>query len=113
MDDRRRSLRLVLPAGEEIEIQVMGRGFLDVLTAKDISADGMGIYCRYPLPEDELGRELELIVTIPSLPPFRARGIIRHLGGEQRDSVGLQFTELSSEARAVIEQFISRQGAAR
>lgn len=85
----------------------MGRGFLDVLTARDVSLGGLGVCVPHGFAGCDIDAEVELIVTLGRDRPFKARGAIRHHGGPGAEHVfGVEFTELSAEQQEAVEHYI-------
>ena len=85
----------------------MGRGFLDVLSARDISVGGLGISVPHGFAGCDLYSEVELIVTLGRSRPFKARGSIRHHGkAGSEDVFGVEFSALSAEQQEAIELYI-------
>lgn len=85
----------------------MGRGFLDVLSARDISVGGLGILVPHGFAGCDLYSEVDLIVTLGRTRPFKARGSIRHHGRPGAEHVfGVEFTDLSAEQLEAVEHYI-------
>jgi hypothetical protein len=90
-----------------IRVDIMGRGFLDVLSARDISIGGLGISVPHGFAGCDIDSEVELIITLGRTRPFKARGAIRHHGRPGSEHVfGVEFTTLSSEQQQAIEAYI-------
>lgn len=91
-----------------IEVQIMGAGTLDVLRVRDISATGLGVYVPHRFDGCDIDAEVELVITLPQLRPFLARGVIRHVTatGEPAEYFGVQFTELKDEHRQRIRHYV-------
>lgn len=85
----------------------MGRGFLDVLSARDISVGGLGISVPHGFAGCDLHGEVELIVTLGRNRPFKTRGAIRHHGKAGQQLFGVEFTALSPEQQQAIEAYIA------
>jgi c-di-GMP-binding flagellar brake protein YcgR len=84
----------------------MGRGFLDVLSARDISVGGLGITVPHGFAGCDIDSEVELIVTLGRNRPFKTRGAIRHNGKAGQQLFGVEFTGLSPEQQQAIEAYI-------
>jgi c-di-GMP-binding flagellar brake protein YcgR len=100
-------LRVQADPSAPIRVDIMGRGFLDVLSARDISVGGLGITVPHGFAGCDIDSEVELIVTLGRGRPFKARGAIRHNGkaGSQQ-LFGVEFTALSPEQQQAIEAYI-------
>jgi hypothetical protein len=86
----------------------MGKGFLDVLHATDISVGGLGISVPHAFSAGEIGEEVELIITLGRARPFKARGKLRHRSDERSMQVfGIEFVGLSAEQLALIEGYVA------
>lgn len=78
-----------------VEIQIMGVGTLEVLTAHDVSITGIGIRVPHRFLGCELDQEVKLIITLPGMRPFWATGIVRHVYTDGDDGrVGVEFTKM-------------------
>jgi c-di-GMP-binding flagellar brake protein YcgR len=100
-------LRVQADPSAPIRVDIMGRGFLDVLSARDISVGGLGITVPHGFAGCDIDSEVELIVTLGRNRPFKTRGAIRHNGkaGSQQ-LFGVEFTALSPEQQQAIEAYI-------
>lgn len=109
-EEIRRKQRVVPLPRQPVEVQVMGRGTLDVLHARNVSLNGIGIYVEHGFDGLDLSEPVELIVTLPGTTPFLAVGEIRHLtdgrGSSEARHFGLEFTALADSARNAIERYI-------
>ena len=86
----------------------MGNGFLEVLSARDISIGGVGISVKHKFEGCDTNSEVDLIVTLGRTRPFKTRGIIRHTSKSGSDHVfGVQFIALAPEHRQAIETYVA------
>ena len=69
------------------EIQVMGRGTLDVLHARNVSQTGIGIYVPHDFAGCDLEATVELIITLPHERPFLTHGTIKHQTEHAKDDI--------------------------
>jgi len=108
-----RAARRVRPAGPApIEVQIMGRGSLDVLRVRDISVTGLGAYLPHRFEGCDVDAEVDLVLTLPGGRPFLTRGVIRHhTCSDEGDAhhFGIRFTGLSDSQRTLIERYIVRR----
>lgn len=86
----------------------MGNASLDVLHARNVSATGLGVYVPHGFAGFDLAAEVELVVTLPRVSPFMARGVIKHVteGGSEAKHFGLHFTEIKKSHRTSIERYV-------
>ena len=103
-----RSGRVVPRPDAPVEVQVMGRGSLDVLRARNVSRSGIGVFVPHGFEGCDLEAEVELIITLPGGRPFRAKGAIKHW--TQTSGVGqhfgLEFTEMTRTHRTEIRDYV-------
>jgi hypothetical protein len=95
-----------------VRVDIMGNGFLEVLSARDISVGGLGISVQHAFVGCDIDSQVDLIVTLARGRPFKTRGVIRHNSRAGNDHVfGVQFVALSPEHLALIEAYVaSRAG---
>ena len=96
-----------------VEVQVMGRGTLDVLRARNVSTTGLGVHVPHGFDGLDLALEVELVVTLPGYKPFLAMGVVKHVteSGDEPQHFGLEFTALAGSHRRALEQYVrSRMG---
>ncbi|MEM9174277.1 MAG: PilZ domain-containing protein [Myxococcota bacterium] len=96
-----------------VEVQVMGRGTLDVLRARNVSTTGLGIFVPHGFEGFDLAEEVELVITLPSRKPFLAMGVIKHVTETDAETChfGVEFTALAGSNRQALEQYVrSRLG---
>lgn len=112
--NRLRSARAIPPRDEPVEVQIMGRGHLDVLHARNVSSTGIGVYVPHGFAGIDLAEEVELVVTLPGRRSFLARGVIKHVTHEGANSrhFGLEFTHLATRDRASILEWVGARLAA-
>jgi c-di-GMP-binding flagellar brake protein YcgR len=99
-------LRVQADPSAPVRVDIMGRGFLDVLSARDISVGGLGISVPHGFEGCDIDSEVELIVTLGRTRPFKTRGAIRHHGQAGQRLFGVEFTALSAEQQQAIEAYI-------
>lgn len=86
----------------------MGNGFLEVLSARDISVGGLGISVGHKFEGCDTDSEVDLILTLGRARPFKTRGIIRHTSKSGADHIfGVQFTALSPDHAKAIEAYVA------
>ena len=92
-----------------VEVQIMGRGRLDVLRARNVSETGIGVYVPHGFEGCDLDEEVGLVLSFPGQRAFLARGIIKHRtdGGHEGHHFGLHFTKISRAHRAIIRAFVA------
>jgi hypothetical protein len=95
-----------------VRIDIMGNGFLEVVSARDISVGGVGISVPHGFAGCDTNSQVDLIVTLARGRPFKTRGVIRHNSRAGNDHVfGVQFIALAPEHVALIEAYVaSRSG---
>ena len=107
--EQRRHPRVIPMNSDPIEVQVIGDAFLEMVTALDISVGGVGINVAHGFSQREMSEQVQLILTLPGSKPFMAKGIIRHLSvAGVSGRFGVEFTELDSAHRGVIENYVGR-----
>lgn len=91
-----------------VEVQIMGRGSLDVLRARNISATGLGVYVPHGFAGIDLSQEVELVVTLPGVRSFLARGIVRHVTDSADDAhhFGVELTGIADKHREAVLAYV-------
>ncbi len=108
-----RAQRVVPLRVAPVEVQVMGHESLDVLCARNVSETGLGVYVPHGFAGLDLAVDVDLVVTLPGVLPFLARGVIKHVtnGSGEPGHFGLHFTLIKKTDRASIERYVqSRTG---
>jgi len=92
----------------------MGRASLDVLSARNVSQTGIGVYVPHGFAGCDLDEEVELVVTLPGERAFLARGLIKHRtdGAKEGRHFGLLFTKIARENRSRIRDYVRLRSAA-
>ena len=97
--EQRQSPRVVPLSSRPVEVQIMGRAFLEVLTAEDVSVGGVGVRVPHGLDIGDQDEPVELIVSLPGAKPFKARAVIRHRqDAALHERFGVEFTHLPESA---------------
>jgi c-di-GMP-binding flagellar brake protein YcgR len=110
MANKRRHERIVPDENDPIEIQIMGSGFLDEINARDISISGIGILVPSAFEGCNIDEPVELIITLPRVRSFKAKGIIRHSNAQltQKGIFGVEFTWIEPNHKDDIPQYIDK-----
>jgi hypothetical protein len=96
--------------GTTIEVHIMGSGFLEVLSARDISVGGVAIVVPHDFSGSSIDDPVDVIVKLGSEKPFTARGVIRHLSKNAGDHFfGVQFIGLSDENLARVQRYVDKR----
>lgn len=104
---RRRETRHVPPPSVVVEVHIMGKNSLNILRARDISLSGMGVRVPHGFSAHDLENELDLVVALPEIRSFRARGVVRHRNEDASgDFFGVEFTDLKPGNREEIRRFL-------
>ncbi|MDA3900270.1 MAG: PilZ domain-containing protein [Spirochaetes bacterium] len=111
MADKRHHIRVTPATETPVEIQIMGKGFLDIIFAKDISTQGIGIEVPHKFEGSDIDFPIELIITIPPNDCFKANGIIKHSNIEQtsRGIFGVQFSSIQKGYEKVLKRYIDER----
>jgi c-di-GMP-binding flagellar brake protein YcgR len=99
----------VRPAREEpVQVQIEGPGLLEILQARDVSRSGFSLLLSKPAPAGfAIEDELDLVVTLPGRPPFRARAEIRHLSEYLGEALlGIELVEVAEAQRDQLEAYV-------
>ena len=97
------SLRVRPPRAAPVHVQIMGRESIDVVTARDISATGIGVHVPHGFDVWDLESDIELVVTLPGVSPFLATGMLRH---RTKGFFGVEFTRLQAGHRDAIRRYV-------
>ena len=103
-----RTTRVVPLRSAPVEVQIMGRGSLDVLRARNVSATGLGVYVPHGFAGIDLSQEVELVVTLPGVRSFLARGVVRHVTSSAEDArhFGVELTSLADRDRESLLAYV-------
>lgn len=117
MHEKRNYLRVTPEATAPIEIQIMGCQtmggiFLDVLTARDISIGGIGIFVPHNFRGCDVSHTVELVITLPRGIPFKAVGRVIHKKSEDKGGYfGVKFLKIDDRARQAIAAYVTFRAA--
>jgi hypothetical protein len=108
--DARPELRVCPTPGAPVEVQIVGPNSIDVLRARDVSQNGVGVFVPHRFEGCEIDSDVQLVITLPGVKTFLARGVIRHVTGRGRSGeyFGVQFTEISERHRDELHEYIER-----
>ena len=99
-----------LPLGTQaVEVHILGRNSLDILTARDISMTGVGVYVPHRFVGCGVESEVELVITLPGQRTFVAKGRVKHQTGSADGPpfFGVEFTHLKPEHRERIRAYLT------
>ncbi len=100
----------VQPArGAPVAVHVLGRDSLDILSARDISQTGIGVFVPHRFEGCDIASEVELVVKLPGHRTFLARGQVKHQNEEAEASpfFGVEFTDVPTEGRKRLQSYIA------
>jgi CheY-like chemotaxis protein len=89
-----------------IIIDILGETFLEILKVQNMSITGLAITAPHGLDGNSINKDISIIVSIPKERPFKAKGTIKHVGG---DSFGVEFKEVKPEDIDIIKSYIKRR----
>ena len=107
--ERRSAARVQPRPGEPINIQLMGKNFLDIFEARDISATGVGIYVPYRFEGCNLTNPVDLVITLPERRSFLAKGKLVHRTKTEREFFGVEFVDLPLGPAREIAEYVKRR----
>lgn len=84
----------------------MGDGFLDVFAARDISAGGVSIMVPHRFEGCSIEDDVDLVVSLPGVRPFMARGRIVHRTKTSHEFFGVEFSRLANAHATLIERYV-------
>ncbi len=87
----------------------MGKDFLDVLHAADISIGGVAVEVPHQFRDCAIDEEVRIVTKLPKQDAFSAKGTIRHLmrGKKESKRFGIEFTIISDRDRDRIEKYVA------
>jgi c-di-GMP-binding flagellar brake protein YcgR len=107
--ERRDSPRVRPGLRESIEVQIVAPGVLEVVRAVDISEGGVGILVEQGLGEDLVGAEVELLITMPSVPAVYAKALVRRVRREHGLVLGMEFVSPPPKTLEAIRAYVDRR----
>lgn len=107
--ERRHTLRVRPVPREPIEVQFVAAGLLEIVQAFDISEKGIGVRLETRIDENEVGADVELVITLPGLFPVYAKGVIRRISPKDGYVVGIEFVSPPAKTVKVIQTYIQRR----
>ena len=99
---------------DPVRVHIVGPNSLDILNARDISVSGLSVYVSHRFEGCDIASEVELVITLPSVRAFKARGIVRHhtSQGDASPFFGVEFTEIQASHSELIASYVSERTAA-
>lgn len=92
-----------------VEVHIMGAGSLNILRARDISLSGVGIRAPHGFSAADLETEVDLVITLPGIRSFQARGIIRHRNDDASGHFfGVELTDVKAANREAVRRFVEQ-----
>ena len=87
----------------------MGGNFLEVVYAFDICMGGVGIGVPDSVSAADLGREVDVVITLPGHKPFMTKGKLAHRTDRAgRSKFGVEFTDLQADHRDSLKAYVER-----
>ncbi|MBU0728993.1 MAG: PilZ domain-containing protein [Proteobacteria bacterium] len=113
MEEHRKEKRVLPLELEPVEVQIMGDGFLDILNARDIGRNGIGIFVPPSFASAGIEKEVTLIISLPGFKSFDAAGVIMHKKLQDNDSgnicFGINFTKIRSYDQEILRTYVENR----
>lgn len=111
MADKRKHIRVSPAENELIEIHIMGTGFLDIIEARDISEGGTGIHVPSRFEGCNIDAPVEIIITLPHTPSFKAKGNVKHINMKftEEGIFGVEFTWIQTGGLDLIKKYVQKR----
>jgi len=107
--DKRRYPRVVPHQTRPVEVHLSGNNFIEVLQAADISEGGIGIRVSHSFEGYDLDHEVEIVVVLPGISSFLARGRIRSKSVRGGIHVfGVEFHHVDVDGRRQLAEYVER-----
>jgi hypothetical protein len=106
--NQRKKVRIEPEEEQPIRVDLNGENFLDILYAKDISEQGIGIQVNHDFEGCEINQPVSMIVSLP-YPykcSFTVKAQIKYVSGH---NFGAIFHELTRKDKKNIQQYIAHQ----
>ena len=106
----KRKFTRVSPAEDQpVEVQVIGADFIDIVPARNISEGGAKIEIPHLFQGCDIGQPVDLIIKLPRLRSFRAKGQIKHTAGGDSPAFGVRFTEIGESDRQQVVNYVNER----
>jgi c-di-GMP-binding flagellar brake protein YcgR len=101
-------IRVIPTQAAPVRVQIVGENSLDVLKARDISVQGIGVQVGHDFNGIGIEEEIELVITLPNTKTFLAKGAIRHRSRnlQGKTHFGLEFVQITERCRELIRNYI-------
>jgi c-di-GMP-binding flagellar brake protein YcgR len=93
---------------EPIAVQLIGEGFVEMLSARDISEGGLAVAIHHAVDAATLVDEVQVIISLPGLLSFSAKAQVRHISVAAK-TFGVEFTSIRPEDLQTIEKYVARR----
>jgi len=104
--NNRRDIRVQPETASPIRIDLMGRDFIEVTHATDISLQGVGIQVLHGFKGYDLHDKVELLIMLP-IPVSHSIRTAAHVVHLQGDLFGIEYENLQREDYKKVHQYIA------
>lgn len=91
---------------ENIRIDIVGKNFVDIVKAKDISIGGIAVSVPHFIIDCKIGEVVDCIISLPHKREIKAKGKIRHVGNKSDFYFGIQFTKMDKQSEVNLKDFL-------
>lgn len=111
MDEKRKNLRVVPSLDAPVEVEIIGRDFVGAIFAHDICEKGIAIIVPTLFEGCNIDASVEIIIALPEVGLFKARGLIRHIHMDPPvpGILGVQFTAIEEDDHTLLKRYIEKQ----
>lgn len=107
-EDPRKEKRYIPDPEKPIRVDIYGENFIEIVKARDISLSGVGVIVPDLIPNYTTSVDINCVITLPFQTSFKVKGIIRHVGSDDKFYFGIEFVDLSEENAEKIREYISQ-----
>jgi CheY-like chemotaxis protein len=90
---------------EQVKVDIVGKNFVDIINAKDISMGGVAVYIPHFIIDCKIGEVVDCIITLPGEKIVITQGRIKHMGEDQNFFFGIEFVQMDQESKKNLTQF--------
>lgn len=91
---------------ERIRIDIVGKNYVDIVKAKDISLGGIAVYVPHFVIDCKIDEVVECKISLPKKREIKAKGKIKHFGSKNDFYFGIEFIKMDDESKKNLRDFV-------
>ena len=108
-DSSPKKVSIVNDDNESIRIDIVGKNYVDIVKARDISFSGIAVSVPHFIIDCKIGEIVDCIISLPHKREIKAKGKIKQVGEKSNFYFGIEFTKMDKQSETYLKDFLAQK----